>query len=187
MREVSKISSRDFHIGIYMCHGRVYVLWLALICTIFRSLIYFCWYVCLSFSLLHVSVYFLIRSVQFRKICDEMILRYTSEARIWFPPIAFIKIFIVVTLIEGNFFIALSLYLFIEAFLSWALSFTVTAPWLSRICSLVICHWIFQIQIINFQVTYRYLFFINKFLFSPKFWLVGFYLRRVISTFLEIV
>ena len=41
MRSVSKISSSTFLIGRHTCHRCVYILWLALICTVFWRLIYF--------------------------------------------------------------------------------------------------------------------------------------------------
>ena len=49
-----------------------------------------------------VPVNFIIGSVWFRKICDEMILRSTSEARIWFLTVTLITLIIRVAWINDK-------------------------------------------------------------------------------------
>ena len=140
-----------------MWHICIYIIWFSFICNVFRRLIYLHRYVRTIFSIFHVPVNFLIRSVRFRNICNEMILWYTSEARIWFPTVKFITLIIRVAWIKGWFLFLLLL----KEFLSWVWNYKVTSPWLIKICSLRISYRIVQIQIINLQVRYRPWFFIN--------------------------
>ena len=60
----------------------------------------------MSFRLLRVPVNFLIRSVQFRKILNKMILQSTSKELIWLPTVTFITFIIRVLWIKGRFIIA---------------------------------------------------------------------------------
>ena len=101
MQAVSIIPSRSLYIGRHMCHKHLYVLWIAFICTVLLSLIYFRQSACTISMVFRVSVNFLIRSVRFRKICNQMILQSTSEAHIWFPTITFITFIIRVVWIKG--------------------------------------------------------------------------------------
>ena len=128
MLDVSKISSRGFCIGKYTYHRHVYLLYIAFIFTVFQRLIYFCQSVCTSFRLFCIPVDFFIRSVRFGKICDEIILRSTSEASIWFLTVMFITTLIIrVAWIEGWFLISLILSPLLKSFLSWVWTSTVTA------------------------------------------------------------
>ena len=141
LRAVSIISSRNCCIVRHTCHRHVYILWLDLIYTVFRRLIYFCLSMRTSFSIFHVPVNFLTHSVQLWTICDEIILQSTSKARIWFPTVTFIALIIWVAWIKGWFLIYFFLSLLLKSFLSWVLISTVTAPWLRKNCSLVISYW----------------------------------------------
>ena len=132
-----QISSSDFFIGIHTYHRRVYLRWLTLICAILWRLIYFHWSVLTSLRILSVPVNFLIWSVQFLTICNEMILRYTFEACICFLPITFITLIIRVARIEGWFLIAFLLSLLLNSFLSWVWISILTAPWLRKIISFI--------------------------------------------------
>ena len=85
-------------------------------------------YVCMSFGVFCVPVNFLIQSVHSRKMCDEMILRSISEARIWFLSVTFSMLIIRVVWIEGWFLVALSLSLFLKSFHSWVWTSTVMEP-----------------------------------------------------------
>ena len=82
------------------------------------------------FRLFFFPVNFFIRSVHFQTICDEMILRSISEARIWFPTVTFVTLITRVTWIEEWFLIDIFISLLLKAFLGWAWSSTMTAPWL---------------------------------------------------------
>ena len=94
LQAISKIFSRTFCIGRHTCHRYVYILWLVLIYTVVQCLIYSCWSVRTSFRIFRVPVNLISWSVQFQKICDELILRSTSEACIWFQTITLSVIFI---------------------------------------------------------------------------------------------
>ena len=113
-----QISSRYFRIGIHTWHRCLHLLWLSLFCTVFWRLINFHRSIRTSFRIFHVPLKFLIQSIQFRKICDEMILRSTSETIIWFPNVAFVTLVIVVSFIGGYLLIALILSIFLKSFLS---------------------------------------------------------------------
>ena len=115
----------------------------------------------MSFRIFVVPVNFLIRSVRFQTICNEVIIWYTPEAHTWFPTLTFIALITKVPWIEGWFIMALTLSLLIKQFFSWVWSSTVTAPWLSKICPLIISYWIVQIQIINFN-SYINNYFLSK-------------------------
>ena len=119
MRSISIISSRTF------CT----ILWIDLICNVLWRLIYFSWSVCKSFRLFRVQMNYVIRSVQFRKFWNEMILRSTSEARIWFLTITLITLIIRVEFIKSRFLIDFFLFILLKALLSWVWISTVTAPW----------------------------------------------------------
>ena len=121
----------------------------------FWSFIYFLWSVRTNFRICRVPVNFLIQSVRFWNICDEMILQYTSEARIWILAILFITLIIRVASIEEWFHIALLLSLLRKVFLGWVWTSTVTATWLRKLLSLVISYWIINIEMINLYVIYR--------------------------------
>ena len=149
MQAISIISSRTLCIGIHTCHRHIYLLWLASICTVFWRLIYFCRSVCTSFRIFCFPVNFLIRSVRFWKICDEIILWSTIKARICFPTITLITLIIGVVCIKWWFLIAILIFLLLKEFFSWMWNSTVTAPWLRKMCSLIIYDWIVQIQIID--------------------------------------
>ena len=107
------ISSRTFYIGRHMFHKRVYLLWLAVICTVFWPLIYFsiCMY---KFYTFFVPVNFLIQSAGFGHFAVKLSSKSTSEARIWFWAITFSTLIIIVVLIEGWFLIDLILSLFVK-------------------------------------------------------------------------
>ena len=123
-----------FWIGRHTCHKRVYLLWLALICTVFQHLIYFCWYVHMSFRLFRVPVNFLILSVRFWNFFrwnDPPM--HISEVHIWFLTVTFITLIIRVPWIRGWFLMALSLSILLKEFLSWVWTSTVTSPWLRKI------------------------------------------------------
>ena len=66
-----------------------------------------------------VAMEFIIQSVCFWKIYDEIILQYTSEACIWFLTATFIMIIIRVAWVEGWFIISLFLSRLLKSFLSW--------------------------------------------------------------------
>ena len=140
MRYIFIISSRTLCIGRNTFHRQVNLLWFVFICADFRCVIYFLWSIHTSFSILRIPENFLICSVRFREICNEMILLSTSEAHIWFPTITFITIIIIVSRIGGWFIIAFFLFLFLKKFLSWAQTYTMTAPWLSKIWYLIISY-----------------------------------------------
>ena len=108
MQAISKISSMNFCILIHTFHRCVYLMWLVFISTVFWLLIYFLQYVRMSFRHFRVPVNFLFRSVQFQTICDEVILRYTSEGCICFLTVTFIILIIRITWIEGWFLLPLS-------------------------------------------------------------------------------
>ena len=154
MQVVSIIISRYFYIIRHVFHRRVYIMCLNFVCTVFQCLVYFLWSVRTSFRLFCVPLNFIIQSVRFQTICNEMILQYTSEVRIWFPAVTFITLIIRLVWIVGWFLIDLFLSMFLKTFLSWVWNYTVTSPWLSKTCSLVISYWIVQIQTINLQVKY---------------------------------
>ena len=149
MRAVSIIYSINLCIGRHTCHRYVYLLWLAFICNIFQRLIYLLRSECTSFRLLRDPVNFIIWSVRFRKICDEMILRSISEACIWFLTVKFIRLIIRFAWIKGWFILAHLLFLFLKVFIRWLWTYIVTALWLRQIFSLIISYLIGQIQIIN--------------------------------------
>ena len=150
-------------IGRHMYHIYVHMILLDVISNVFQCLIYFLWSICTSFRLFRVPVNFLIQSVRFWKICNKMILWYTSEIRIWFPTVTFIMLIIGDPWIKGWFLIAFFFSLYLKEFLSWVWASTVTVPWLRKFCSLIIPYWIFQIQIIDLQYRYRKLFLFNNF------------------------
>ena len=116
MRATYKIFSRNFCIVRHTFHIRVYILWLVLICTVIRQLIYFRLSVHTSFRLLRVPVKFLFRSFLFQTIWNEVILWSTSEACILFPTITFSTPIIRVALIEVWYLIAFILYLLLKYF-----------------------------------------------------------------------
>ena len=132
-------------VGRHTCHRRVYPLWLAFICTVFRRLIYFRSSVRTNFRIFCVPVNFLIQSVRFQNICNKIILLSTSEAHIWFLAVTFSTLIIRVPWIEGWFIMALILYFLIKEFFSCVWTSTVTAPWLRKNSSLWISYWIVQI------------------------------------------
>ena len=119
-------------IRIHMCHRHIYLLLFTLIFIVFQGLIYFCLYVCTHFMLFCVPVNLLIRSVRFRWICDEIILWFVYESRIWFPTVTLSTLIIRVAWIEWWFLMALFLSLFLVSFFSWIWTSTVTAPWLRK-------------------------------------------------------
>ena len=116
MWAVSIIFYRNFFIGRHTFHRHVYLMWISLICTVFWNLIYFLWYICTSFSLLRVSVTFLIRILRFQLFFNEVILRSTSEARMWFPTILLITLIIKVLWIKGWFLLAFLFRCFLNHF-----------------------------------------------------------------------
>ena len=136
-----KISFRYFCIWRHTCHIHVYLLGLNFICTVFRRLIYFCWYVYTSFRVLRAPVNFLIREVRFWTTCNSMILQYTYEARIWFPTVMFITLNIRVVYIKWLFLISVFLSLLLQLFFGWSWTSTVNAPLLSINSSLIIYIW----------------------------------------------
>ena len=149
------MSSGYFCIGRHMCHICVYLMLLVFICTVFWRLIYFYQSLYTSFRNTRVPVNFLIQSVRFRKICNEMILRSTSEARIWFPTLTLSMFIIRVKWIEVWFIMSLILFMFLKAVSSCVWTSSVTAPWLSKNFSLNMSYRIVQIKIINLKVRYR--------------------------------
>ena len=171
--EVSlEISSRYFCIGIHTCHRHVYLLWLALICTVVWFLIYFCRSVRMTFRLFHIPVNFLFRGVWFQKICNEVILQSISEACIWFLTVTFRTLIVRVVLNEGLFLIVLISSLLFKTFFFLVWSSTLTAPWLRKLLSFCVYYLIVQIQLINFLGRYRYLFLIknNSYLLYSFLW-----------------
>ena len=133
MQDILNISCRTFCIVKHTFLTCIYLLWFFLIYTVVQFLIYFDWYVRTSFRIFHVPVNLLIGSVWFRKICNEVTLQSTSEARIWFPTVIFSRLIIIVALIEGWFLIALILSLVVKSFFSCLWPSTVTAPPLRNI------------------------------------------------------
>ena len=104
-----------------------------------------------KFWLFCVLANFLIQSVRFWTIYDEMIIQSTTKARIWFPTVTFSTLIIRVAWIEGWFLMALILSMLINAF-----SVGCEPPqWLhldrEKELSLCIFYLIVQIQIINFK------------------------------------
>ena len=69
--------------------------------------------------ILRVPVKIIFQSVRFQKFFDEMILRSTSEARIWFLNITLITLIIRVEFIKSRFLIDFSLFILLKALLSW--------------------------------------------------------------------
>ena len=100
----------------HTCHILVYILWLILIYTVLQCLIYFRWYVCTSFRILHVSSELSFWGVNFWKNCNEVILQSTFEARIWFLTVTFGALIIIVQRIKGWFLINFFLPLFLKTF-----------------------------------------------------------------------
>ena len=138
-----------------MFHIRVYLLWFFLISTVAWRLIYFCRYVRTSFRLFYDIVNFILRSVRYQTICNEVILQSTSETRICFSKVIFSTLIIIVSLIEGWFIFTLILSLFLKVFFGWVSSSTVIEPWLSMVWSFCSSYWIFRIYVINLQGRYR--------------------------------
>ena len=155
MRAVSKISFRNFCIGRYTYHRRVYLMWLNLICTVFWNLIYFRRSVHTGFKAFRVPVNSLIRSVQFCTICNEMIFQSTSEARILFSTVKFSAIIIIVLWIEGLFLISVIFSLLFKSFLSWVWTSKLTSPWFRKEISLCISYLVVIIQVIILQGRLR--------------------------------
>ena len=112
----------------------------------FWRIIYFRLSIHTIFKLFGIPVNFLIWSVRFLKVCNEIILQSTSEVCIRSLTITLITLIIKVAWIEGWFLIALLFSLFLKEFLGWVWTFTVTAHLLSKIFSLTIYYWIAQIQ-----------------------------------------
>ena len=131
----SKISSGGFCIGRHKCHRHIYLLWIAFICTIFRHIIYFLWYISTRFSIICVLVNFLIQSVRFLTICNYMILR--SEVHMCFLTVTFVMIIIRVVWIEGWFLMVLIRSLFLKEYFDWLWTSTVNALWFIKICYLI--------------------------------------------------
>ena len=111
-----QISFSYFCIGSHMCHRRIYHMWLILLYTVVRHFIYLLWSVCTIFRKFRVPVNFLFQSVWFQKICNELILWYISEDRIWFPTVIFNMLIITVEWIGGWFIIVLILSLLLKSF-----------------------------------------------------------------------
>ena len=148
MQAILKSSSRYFYIGIHTCHRRVYLLWFTSICTVFWRLLYFCWYIRRNFRLFSVAVNFRFTSVRFQKICNEMILRHTSEAHILFLIHMYIMLIIRVPWIKRWFLVAFFLSILLKTKFIPVWTSTVTVPLLKK-KNLIIYYWIFQIQIAN--------------------------------------
>ena len=96
----------------------------------------FCQSVHAILQLLRVLVNFIIQSVRFWKISNEIILQSTSEARIMFPDDMFSTLIIRIELIIGWFIMSLILSLLLKAFFSCVWISTVTTPWLIKMLSL---------------------------------------------------
>ena len=82
LRAFSKIFSRTFYVGIHTCHIRVYLQGLNVICTLVRMFIYSSLSIHTGFCIFLVPVNSLFRISRFRIICNPMIPRSTSKARI---------------------------------------------------------------------------------------------------------
>ena len=143
MQTVSIIASRNLCIVRHTCHRRVHLLWLAFICTVFQLPTYFLWSVCTIFGIFCVPASFLIQGVWFWGNFDKMILRSTSEARIWFLAVTLITLIIRVELIKGWFIIHFLLFLLIKAFLSGVWTYTMNSYLLRKVYPLIISYWIF--------------------------------------------
>ena len=133
----SKISSRTFYVGRNTCHRRVYFLWLILFDILVRLLLYFLWCARTSFCVFRVPDNSLLWIFQSRKICDPVILRSTSEARICISIVTFSTFIFEIARIQRwtVFIIALYFYLLFETILSWVWFPTMTELW-ARIVSL---------------------------------------------------
>ena len=127
----------------------------------FLSLVflYYCPIVYPLFSILPTSFWVvrvlgnsIFRVFQFRKICDSVILRSTSEARIWLSIVEFRMFVFGVAGIEiwTKFIITLYFYLLPETIFSSAWFYTITALLVRNICSLCSSFQIFHIQVIIF-------------------------------------
>ena len=147
MQYVSNFLSRTLCIGSYTCHRRVYLLCLSFVYTIFLCIIYHGQSVRTSFSIVLVPVNFLIHKVQFQKVCYEMFLWSTSEARIEFLTITCITFIFRVTWLKGWFIIIFYLLLLLQSFLIWMWTSTVTLTWLRKNLLSHYFYWFVLIQI----------------------------------------
>ena len=94
---------RNFSIGRHMFNRHIYLLLLDFICNFFQFLIYFSWSERTSFKIFCVSVNFIIISVCFWKICNEMILQYKYEARIFFRLLRSVRLLLEVRVLKDCF------------------------------------------------------------------------------------
>ena len=129
--DISKISSRDFCIGRHMCHRCVYLLWLALICTVFQRFIYFDWSVCTSFRLFSFRWTFLPEMSGL----SNFAIKWSSDQHLkqvfGFPLLSLVRLLLELRELKGDLLYPF-FSLFIKSFFSWVWTSTVTSPWLRK-------------------------------------------------------